>query len=333
MASGRGGFTVLAPRSETALHSRSAPTCLLARTVASSSTCPRCMCRHDPALMLARQRILHCAGYPISSGVLRQRFSCTSARLRAELSRGLHHLALNVLRTAREPGGNGTRGVCRRGAAHGLVGGFSVHPVVYMVRLLAFIPIWPRAHPRCCFPGGARRHALARHYQLVFTKSRDSWYERARQRACLHRADHGRGLHRRSPHHPDGPGPYRRSIAGVRQIPSPRSSSRRDIYIREGCYNCHRSQIRTLVGDVLRYGESPSSRVDLDPPYQGLEADRSRSRAPGGKYPLVALPHALPAADQPLLDDPTTRGLSPHDRPAALPQPPCAQSRALRADE
>ncbi len=45
------------------------------------------------------------------------------------------------------------------------------------------------------------------------------------------------------------------NIEGIRQIPyTPLELAGRDIYVREGCYNCHSQQIRTLVGDVLRYG-------------------------------------------------------------------------------
>ena len=35
----------------------------------------------------------------------------------------------------------------------------------------------------------------------------------------------------------------------------------RDIYVREGCYNCHSQMIRTLVPDVLRYGDY--SRLEI----------------------------------------------------------------------
>jgi cytochrome c oxidase cbb3-type subunit I/II len=39
--------------------------------------------------------------------------------------------------------------------------------------------------------------------------------------------------------------------------------------VREGCYNCHSQQIRTLVGDVLRYGEpSKMGESIYDHPYQ-----------------------------------------------------------------
>ena len=60
------------------------------------------------------------------------------------------------------------------------------------------------------------------------------------------------------------------NLEGVRQIPyTGLELAGRDIYVREGCYNCHSQQIRTLVGDVLRYG--PPSRLGdsiYDHPYQ-----------------------------------------------------------------
>ena len=60
------------------------------------------------------------------------------------------------------------------------------------------------------------------------------------------------------------------NLEGVRQIPyTGLELAGRDIYVREGCYNCHSQQIRTLVGDVLRYGD-PSRIGDsiYDHPYQ-----------------------------------------------------------------
>jgi hypothetical protein len=61
-----------------------------------------------------------------------------------------------------------------------------------------------------------------------------------------------------------------KSIEGVRQIPyTPLELAGRDIYIREGCYTCHSQQIRTLVGDVLRYGEDSKLGESIyDHPYQ-----------------------------------------------------------------
>jgi cytochrome c oxidase cbb3-type subunit II len=61
----------------------------------------------------------------------------------------------------------------------------------------------------------------------------------------------------------------------------------RDVYIREGCNNCHTQTIRPLVADVLRYGEySKSGEFVFDRPHLW----GSRRTGPdlariGGKYP------------------------------------------------
>jgi cytochrome c oxidase cbb3-type subunit I/II len=60
----------------------------------------------------------------------------------------------------------------------------------------------------------------------------------------------------------------------VQEIYTPLELAGRDIYVAEGCYNCHSQMIRTLVPDVLRYGPGPSegySRLGesiYDHPYQ-----------------------------------------------------------------
>jgi cytochrome c oxidase cbb3-type subunit I/II len=60
------------------------------------------------------------------------------------------------------------------------------------------------------------------------------------------------------------------SIDGVRQeLYTPLELAGRDLYIREGCYNCHSQQIRPFVGESLRYG--PPSKLGesmFDHPYQ-----------------------------------------------------------------
>ena len=60
------------------------------------------------------------------------------------------------------------------------------------------------------------------------------------------------------------------NVEGVRQIPyTPLELAGRDIYIREGCYLCHSQMIRTLVGDVLRYGPySKLGETIYDHPFQ-----------------------------------------------------------------
>ncbi|MDQ8209287.1 cytochrome-c oxidase, cbb3-type subunit I [Coraliomargarita sp. SDUM461003] len=47
------------------------------------------------------------------------------------------------------------------------------------------------------------------------------------------------------------------NIEGRIQVPyTPLELAGRDIYVSEGCYNCHSQMIRTLVPDVMRYGNS-----------------------------------------------------------------------------
>lgn len=61
----------------------------------------------------------------------------------------------------------------------------------------------------------------------------------------------------------------------------------RDIYIREGCNNCHTQTIRPLVADVLRYGEySKSGEFVYDRPHLwgSRRAGPDLARL-GGKYP------------------------------------------------
>jgi cytochrome c oxidase cbb3-type subunit I/II len=61
----------------------------------------------------------------------------------------------------------------------------------------------------------------------------------------------------------------------------------RDLYVTEGCYNCHSQQIRTMVPDVLRYG--PYSKLGesiFDHPFQwGSKRTGPDLARIGGKYP------------------------------------------------
>ncbi len=51
------------------------------------------------------------------------------------------------------------------------------------------------------------------------------------------------------------------NVEGRRQIPyTPLELAGRDIYIAEGCYNCHSQMIRTTVPDVLRYGPNSDTQ-------------------------------------------------------------------------
>jgi len=80
------------------------------------------------------------------------------------------------------------------------------------------------------------------------------------------------------------------SIEGVRQIPyTPLELAGRDIYVREGCYLCHSQMIRTLVGDVLRYGDySKLGESIYDHPFQwGSKRNGPDLAREGGKYPSL----------------------------------------------
>ena len=61
----------------------------------------------------------------------------------------------------------------------------------------------------------------------------------------------------------------------------------RDVYIKEGCYNCHSQLIRTSVSEVLRYG--PASQMEesmYDHPFQwGSKRTGPDLARIGGKYP------------------------------------------------
>lgn len=61
----------------------------------------------------------------------------------------------------------------------------------------------------------------------------------------------------------------------------------RDIYLREGCYNCHTQMVRPLVAEVLRYGEpSESWEFMYDHPFQwGSKRTGPDLHRLGGKYP------------------------------------------------
>jgi len=72
------------------------------------------------------------------------------------------------------------------------------------------------------------------------------------------------------------------------QVPyTPLELAGRDIYVSEGCYNCHSQMIRTLVPDVMRYGDySRLGESIYDYPFQWgsrrIGPDLARV---GGKYP------------------------------------------------
>ncbi len=60
----------------------------------------------------------------------------------------------------------------------------------------------------------------------------------------------------------------------------------RDVYIREGCYNCHSQMIRTLSAETLRYGHySMAGEFVYDHPFQwGSKRTGPDLARVGGKY-------------------------------------------------
>lgn len=61
----------------------------------------------------------------------------------------------------------------------------------------------------------------------------------------------------------------------------------RDIYIREGCYNCHSQMIRPMLAETMRYGEySRAGEFVYDHPFQwGSKRTGPDLARVGGKYP------------------------------------------------
>ncbi|MBY0471022.1 cytochrome-c oxidase, cbb3-type subunit I [bacterium] len=61
----------------------------------------------------------------------------------------------------------------------------------------------------------------------------------------------------------------------------------RDIYVREGCYNCHSQMIRPLIGETKRYGEYSRAEESIyDRPFQwGSKRTGPDLARVGGKYP------------------------------------------------
>lgn len=68
---------------------------------------------------------------------------------------------------------------------------------------------------------------------------------------------------------------------------TPLQQEGRDIYIREGCNNCHTQTVRPLVAEVLRYGEySKSGEFIYDRPFLwGSKRTGPDLARVGGKYP------------------------------------------------
>lgn len=73
----------------------------------------------------------------------------------------------------------------------------------------------------------------------------------------------------------------------IQQVYTPLELAGRDIYVSEGCYNCHSQMIRTILPDVLRYGEySRMGESIYDHPFQwGSKRTGPDLAREGGKYP------------------------------------------------
>ena len=74
-------------------------------------------------------------------------------------------------------------------------------------------------------------------------------------------------------------------VPGLKPYP-PLQLAGRDIYVREGCYNCHSQMIRTLASEVLRYGHySVAGESVYDHPFQwGSKRTGPDLARIGGRY-------------------------------------------------
>ena len=180
-------------------------------------------------------------------------------------------------------------------AAMGVAGGFLNAPVLYSLSLIGCLILWGAGHGIVAGLGlwGGIAVVIGALTHQQFTGTRWSeWYERLLENSLpfslltavavliggvvqiiptllLNKAD---------------------QVGEVRQIPyTPLELAGRDIYVREGCYNCHSQQIRPLVGDVLRYGDySKIGESIYDHPYQwGSKRTGPDLARLGGKYPSV----------------------------------------------
>ena len=74
-------------------------------------------------------------------------------------------------------------------------------------------------------------------------------------------------------------------VPGLKPYP-PLQLAGRDIYVREGCYNCHSQMIRTLASEVQRYGHySVAGESVYDRPFQwGSKRTGPDLARVGGRY-------------------------------------------------
>lgn len=73
----------------------------------------------------------------------------------------------------------------------------------------------------------------------------------------------------------------------IQKVYTPLELTGRDIYVSEGCYNCHSQMIRTMLPDVLRYGDySRMGESIYDHPFQwGSKRTGPDLAREGDKYP------------------------------------------------
>lgn len=209
---------------------------------------------------------------------------------------GFLMLAWNIWKTAR--GAETVNGavevyIPEKTEGMGLVGGFLNPPVIFTTLLMVFAAGWaalPSFGSALCIAGLVAT-VIAMSLNIEFSrKGWADWYEKLLANALPFTALTTvavfiGGLAQIIPTILVNTG---ESVEGVRQIPyTPLELAGRDIYIREGCYNCHSQQIRTLVGDVLRYGEySKIGESIYDHPFQwGSKRTGPDLAREGGKYP------------------------------------------------
>ncbi len=109
-----------------------------------------------------------------------------------------------------------------------------------------------------------------------------------------------------------------KTIASVKPY-TPLELLGRDIYLREGCYNCHSQMVRPFRHETERYGEySKAGEFVYDHPFQwGSKRTGPDLHRVGGKYPsLWHVRHMK----QPRLDD-AGLGDAALPAPAHLPRP------------
>jgi cytochrome c oxidase cbb3-type subunit I/II len=78
-----------------------------------------------------------------------------------------------------------------------------------------------------------------------------------------------------------------RALAGTNRVPySPLELEGRDVYLKEGCYNCHSQMIRPFTWETARYGEVSSADDSIfDHPFQwGSKRTGPDLARVGGKY-------------------------------------------------